>query len=99
MVWREEVGWQVEGMVYFGPNVVSFLLKLGASRWYISGAYATTNEVLVVHQVEQVLVKNSTEIEPILVVYLNTRLEEQINKREEDLVTDLSNHILEDACR
>ena len=30
VVWREDAGWQMEGIVNFGPNVAIFLLKSGS---------------------------------------------------------------------
>ena len=50
VVWQEEAGWQVEGVVNFGPNVVSFLLTSGVSRWYNVGLYVPPNDVPAVHQ-------------------------------------------------
>ena len=32
VVWIEKVGWQVEGIANYGPNVVSFLLTSGRRR-------------------------------------------------------------------
>ena len=55
MVWRVAKGWKAENMVSFGPNVVSFLLTLGARRWYFVGAYVPPNDVPDVHRVEQAL--------------------------------------------
>ena len=39
----------------FGPNVVSFLLRMGARRWYLVRTYVTPNNVPDVHRVEQAL--------------------------------------------
>ena len=99
VIWREEVGWQIEGMVNFGPNMVSFLLKSGESIWYVIGAYVPPNDVPTVHQVEQLLTENPKWVETILMGDLNERLEEPCDKREEDLTTSLADHGLEDISR
>ena len=46
-------GWQVEGIIKFGPNMASFLLISGLNIWYVAGVYVPPNNVLVVHCVEQ----------------------------------------------
>ena len=40
VLWREDAGWQVQGIVNFSPNVASLLMTLGSRRWYVVGAYA-----------------------------------------------------------
>ena len=55
MVWIKIMGWQVEGMVNYGPNVVSFVLIAGRRRWYVVGAYMQPNNALTVARVEQAL--------------------------------------------
>ena len=55
VVWREDAGWQVEGIINFGPNVASFLLTLGSRRWYVARAYVPPNDAPAVHHAEQAL--------------------------------------------
>ena len=55
MVCWEEAGGKVEGMEYFGPNVVSLLLMLGEHRSYVVGAYVPPNDFPKVHWVELAL--------------------------------------------
>ena len=50
VVQQEEAGCQVKGVENFGPNVVIFLLMLGAWRCYVLGAYMPPNDVPVVHR-------------------------------------------------
>ena len=99
VIWQEEAGWQIKGMVNFGPNMVSFLLKSGASRWYVIGAYVPLKDVLTVHQVEQVLAVNPKWIETISMRDLKSSLEEPQDEREEDMTTSLDDHGLEDIIR
>ena len=56
MVWREATGWQVEGIVNFGPNMVSFLLTSGARLWYVLWECVPQNNEPDMHCVEQALV-------------------------------------------
>ena len=55
MVCRAAKGWQVDSTTRFVPNVVSFLLLLGAKRWYVVGAYMPSNNVPDVNSVKQAL--------------------------------------------
>ena len=55
MVWKEEVGCQIEGITYFSPNVVSFLLMTDLQRWYVFGLYVTPNDAPTIYCVEQVM--------------------------------------------
>ena len=73
MVCTEAVGWQVEGKVNFGPNVVSFLLMSGPRQWYVVGAYVTLNNEPVVHCVEQELKAAPKGVEVIILGDLNVR--------------------------
>ena len=53
------------------------------------------NGVAAVHHVDQSLGDNTKGIETIFLGYLNSRLEEPRDEREEDLETSLGNHGLE----
>ena len=90
LVWRAALGWQVEFKVYFGPNLVSFLLTLGARRWYILGAYVLLNDIPAINCVEEALIAAPKELEIILMGDLNVRLRYPCDKREKDLETVLA---------
>ena len=45
VLWREDAGWKVEGIVNFGPKVASFLLMSGSCICYVIGAYMNPNDV------------------------------------------------------
>ena len=49
VVLREEAGLQVEGIINFVPNLVTFLLKSGLQRWYVVGAYMPLNDAPAVY--------------------------------------------------
>ena len=71
VVWREEAGWQVEEMGKFGLNIVSFLLTLGAWRWYVVGAYVPPKNMPMLHQAEQALEAKQKGVETILLEDIN----------------------------
>ena len=87
MVWIEEAGWQVEGIISFSPNVVSFLFMMGLWRWYVVRAYVPPNNVTDVYCVKQALVAALRVVEIVLLGDLNMRLWELHNAQEEELVT------------
>ena len=55
LVWREDAGWQMEGITNFGPNVESLLLTLGSRRWYVLGVYVPPHDAPAIHRIEQAL--------------------------------------------
>ena len=67
-------------MENFGPNMVNFLLMLGARRWYIIRAFVLLNNMPAMHWVEQVLVEKPEGAETIFLEDLNVRLGEPCNK-------------------
>lgn len=79
------LGWQVQSTVTFVPKVVSFLLMLGARRWYIVGAYVPPKNVPAVHCVDQALKAAPKGLEIILMGELNVRLRDPHEECEEDL--------------
>ena len=70
----EEAGRQVQGMVNFGPNVVSFLEILGVRGCYVVRTYVTPNNMPAVHQMNQALSKNTKGIVNIFMGDLNASL-------------------------
>ena len=71
--WLWDKGWKLEGMVNYGPNVVSFMLKTGWKQWYAVGAYITPSEQPEVRRVEQSLERCPAQTERLLVRDLNSR--------------------------
>ena len=66
------------------------MLTLGARRCYIVGAYFTTNNMLAVHCVDQVLKAAPEVLEIILMGGVDVLLREPRDKRKEDLATALA---------
>ena len=74
VVWREDTGCQVEGIVNFGPNVASLFLTSGSKIWYIVGEYVTSHNVPAVRRIEQALEVALKGMEVILLVDINVRM-------------------------
>ena len=49
VVWRDDAGLQVEGIVNIGPDVASFLLALWLWIWYVFLSYVPQNDAPAVH--------------------------------------------------
>ena len=71
----------MENTTIFGPNVVSFLLTLGARQRYIVGSYMPPNDRPSVHILEQVLQAALKGLDLILMGDLNVRLGDPCDKR------------------
>ena len=90
VVWIVATGWQVENTARFVPNVVNFLLTLGARRWYVMRAYVLPNNGPSVNHVDQALQAAPKGLEIILMGDLNAQMENPRDKCEEDLATALA---------
>ena len=77
-------------MVNFDPNVVGFLITVGAIQWYVVGSYVLPNDVPAVHHVEQALEAASKGLQIILMRDLNVQLKTPRDEREEDMATALA---------
>ena len=55
VIWREEVGWQIEGITNLEQNVVSLLLTTGSRRYYVVGAYVPPENAPTVYCIDQAL--------------------------------------------
>ena len=55
VVWREDAGWQVEGIINFVPSMVIFLLISRSRKWYVVEAYVPPNNAPAAHCMEQAL--------------------------------------------
>ena len=84
---RENVGWQVEGIVNFLPNVESFLLNSGSRRWYVVGAYMPPHDAPAAYRTEKALEVAPRRMEVILLGNSNVRLREPRDNREDELTS------------
>ena len=94
VVGRAAKGWQVDSTARFGPNVVSFLLTLGARLWYVVGAYVNPNDAPDIHSVDKDLRASPKGLDMVLMGDLNARPGDPHDKREEDLATALADRDL-----
>ena len=90
VVWRDEAGWQVEGIVNFSPNMPSFLLTLGSQRWYIVGAYVPPKRCTRCISRGSGLVGGSKGSGGNTVGEINGKLQETQDAQEEDIATVLA---------
>ena len=96
--WREAEGWGVDRVRSFGPNVASFIIKLGRKCWYIVRSYMPPNDLPTVHWIMQVLECGPEGAGKLLVGNLNSCLENPRYQREEQLATVLAGHGLTDQA-
>ena len=74
VVWRKDVGWKVDGIINFGPNIENFLLMLRSRRWYVVGTYVPPHDAPDVRRIEQVLEGALKGMEAIMLVDINGSL-------------------------
>ena len=65
------MGWEVEGVRSFGPNMVSFIVTPGRKHWYVVRAYMSHNNLLTVHWIMQALACRAEGVGKLLVGNLN----------------------------
>ena len=81
IVWRDAEGWGVEGVRNFGPNVVSFIIKLGRKRWYGVRAYVQPNDLPTIKLIRRALECRPKGMGKLLVGNLNACLENPRDQR------------------
>ena len=83
-----------------GPNVLSFQLILGATRWYIVGCYIPPTDLTTLTHVDEAWRACPKGCHPILLGDLNVNLAAPRNERDDTIadqvdamaLTDMSNH-------
>ena len=88
--WREDVGWQVEGIVNFGPNMVRLFLTSWSGRWYVVGAYVPPNYAPAVHHIKQALEVAPKGMEVIMLGDTNIRMRELWEDREDKITSEMA---------
>ena len=84
IVWKGAEGWGVEGLLNFGPNVVSFIIKSGRKRWYGVRAYVPPNNLPKTNWISQALEYGPKGMRMLLVGDLNACLANPRDQREEN---------------
>ncbi len=74
LFWRASDLYEVEEVEFHGPNMLSFQLMLGATRYYIVGCYILPNDLTTLTYVEQAWMACSKGCLPIVLGDLNVNL-------------------------
>jgi hypothetical protein len=74
LFWRASEMYEIEEVEMRGPNVLSFQLVLGTTRWYIMGCYIPPNDLTTITHVEQAWQACPRGCLPILLGNLNINL-------------------------
>ncbi len=100
LFWRTSRTFEIEEAEMWGPNVLSFQLILGATRWYIVGCYIPPTNLTTLTHVNEAWRACPKGCHPILLGDLNLNLAVPCNKRDDTIanqvdamaLTDMSNH-------
>ncbi len=83
LFWRASEMYEVEEVEIRGPNVLTFQLVLGATRWYVIGCYIPPNKLTTLTHVKQVWQACPKGCLPIMLSDLNINPAAQHDKRGE----------------
>jgi hypothetical protein len=83
LFWRASDLYEVEEVELHGPNVLSFQLVLGATRYYILGCYIPANDLTTLMHVEQGWMACPKGCLPIMLGDLNVNLAAPCNEQDE----------------
>jgi hypothetical protein len=105
LFWRASDLYEVEEVELHGPNVLSFQLVSGATRYYIVGCYILPNNLTTLTHVEQAWMACPKSCLPIVLGDLNINLAAARNKQDETIteqvdtmnLVDMSSHFCQ--CR
>jgi hypothetical protein len=85
LFWRANDLYEVEEVELCGPNVLSFQLVLGATRYYIMGCYIPPNNLTTLTHVEQAWMVCPKGCLPIVLGDLNVKLATPHDKQDETI--------------
>ncbi len=100
LFWRASEMYEVKEVRICGPNVLTFQLVLGATRWYIIGCYIPPNYLTTLMHIKQAWQACPKGCLPIMLGNLNINLAALRDKREERIaklvntmaLVDMSSH-------
>jgi hypothetical protein len=100
LFWRTSETYEIEEVELRGPNVLSFQLVLGATRWYIIGCYIPPTNLTTLSHVNEAWRACPKGCLPILLGDLNVNLAAPCNKCDDTIaeqvdamaLIDMSNH-------
>jgi hypothetical protein len=98
--WRISRTYEIKEVEMRGPNVLSFQLILGATRWYIVGCYIPPTNLTILTHVDEAWQACPKGCHPIFLGDLNVNLAAPCNERDDTIadqvdamaLTDMSNH-------
>ncbi len=107
LFWRTSRTYEIEEVEMRGPNVLSFQLILGATRWYIVGCYIPPTDLTTLMHVDEAWRACPKGCHPILLGDLNVNLDAPCNERDDTIadqvdavaLTDMSNHFCQQRGR
>ncbi len=100
LFWRTSRAYEIEEVEMQGPNVLSFQLISGATRWYIVGYYIPPTNLTTLTHVNEAWWACPKGCHPILLGDLNVNLAAPRNERDDTItnqvdamaLTNMSNH-------
>jgi hypothetical protein len=100
LFWRTSETYEIDEVELHGPNVLSFQLVLGATRWYIIGCYIPPTDLTTLTHVDEAWQACPKGCLPILLGDLNVNLAAPRNERDNTItkqvdamvLIDMSNH-------
>ncbi len=100
LFWRTSKTFEIKEVELHGPNMLSFQLVLGATRWYIMGCYIPPTNLTTLTHVNEAWRACPKGCLPILLGDLNVNLAALRNKRDDTIadqvdamaLIDVSNH-------
>ncbi len=106
LFWRTSRRYEIEEVEMWGPNVLSFQLILGATRWYIVVCYIPPTNLTTLMHVDEAWWACPKGCHPIFLGDLNVNLAAPRNKRDDTIanqvyayaLTNMSNHFRQ-RCR
>ncbi len=107
LFWRASETYEVEKVELRGPNVLSFQLVSGATRWYVVGCYILPTNLTILTHFEQAWLACPKGCLPILLGDLNIKFAAPCNKHVDTIanqvdamaLTDMSSHFCQRGGR
>jgi hypothetical protein len=107
LFWRTSKMYEIEEVELHGPNVLSFQLVPGTTRWYIVGCYISPTNLTTLMHIKQAWLACPKGCLPILLGDLNVNLASPHNKHDSTIakqveamaLIDMSNHFCQQCGR
>jgi hypothetical protein len=90
LFWRTSERYEIKEVELHGPNVLSFQLVSGATRWYIMGCYILPTNLTTLTHLEQAWLACPKGCLPILLGDLNVNLTAPHNRRNDTIAKQVN---------